>query len=240
MINKYGFYLIIDNYNWFVFWRNLVNVILIVIVIILLYFLYIVLRNRKNEEKTITYLNLSTIIYKWNNRAIITFPDLSRFVGKLKNNLPNGKGVFKTNNFAPIRLKFNEGESSFVKIVKSENGYNYQLIQTNSPVLNIQFGSILKWLVFINSVLLLVAIAKMPYGFYIILRILTTLTCCLICYVAYNSKKIKTVIMSGLLVILYNPIIPIPLGRDIWIIVNLISLPMIILFLFSIKRNRSS
>ncbi len=236
-MNEYGFYIIFDYFSYFVFWRNLANTILVIFVITLLYILYRVLRNRKIDDKTVTYLNLSTIIYKWNNRAIITFPDLSRFVGKLKNNLPNGKGVFKTNDYAPLRLKFNEGESSLVRIFKSESGYNYQLRQINNPIITKQFSSILKWLVFINSVLLLVAIAKMPYGYYIILRISTAITCSLLCYLAYNSNKIKTAIMSGLLVILYNPIIPIPLGRDIWIIVNLISMVMILILFIFIKKD---
>lgn len=227
-MNDYGFYIIIGKLNYFVFWRNLANSVLIIIVIILLYVLYRILRNRIIKERTITYLNLSSIIYKWNNRAIITFPDLSRFFGKLKNNLPHGKGLFKRNDYASIRLKFNEGESSLLKIYKTENGYDYQLNQTNNPILDKQSSLILKWLVIINSVVLLVAIAKMPYGFYIVLRILTTITCGVICYVAYNTKKIKSVIVAGLLAIVYNPLFKVPLGRDIWIIVNLISLPIII------------
>lgn len=235
-MNEYGFYIIIGDFNYFVFWRNLANAVLIILVIILLYVLLQILKNRIIGEKTITYTNLSSIIYKWNNRAIITFSDLSRFVGKLKNNLPHGNGKFINNNYAPANLKFNEGESSLVKIFKTENGYNYHINEINNPLLNKQYNSILKWLVLINSVLLLLAIAKMPYGFYIILRILTTITCGMLCYVAYSNDKIKTAIVSGLLAIIYNPLLPVPLGRDIWIIFNIISL-IIIIFLYRITKK---
>ncbi len=238
MFNEYGFYIIIGDHSYLIFWRNLANTALTIFVIILLCILYRVLRNRKIEEKTITYLNLSTIIYKWNNRAVITFPDLSTFIGRLKNNLPHGNGVFKSSNCSTVRIKFKEGESSLVSIFKNENGYNYKIIKTDNPILNKQFRSLLKWLVIINSIALVIAILPMPYVYYMILRIYTTLTCCLLAYVAYIGKKLKTAIASGLLAILYNPLLPLHLGKDIWIIVNIISMPVVML-LYHINKKAS-
>jgi len=235
-MNEYGFYIIIGDFNYFVFWRNLVNAVLIILVILLLYVILRILKNRIIDEKTITYTNLSTIIYKWNNRAIITFSDLSRFVGKLKNNLPHGNGKFINNNYAPANLKFNEGESSLVKIFKTENGYNYNFISKNNIIFNKQLITLLKYIVSINSLALLIAIAKMPYGYYIFLRILTTITFCIFVYIAYIENKIKTASLSGILAIIYNPIVRFPLGKDVWIIINLITIP-IILLLYIINRR---
>ena len=229
--NEYGFYIAVGDSPYFIFWRNLVNSALIILVIILLYFLVRFIVEKRVTEKTTTYSNDSSIIKKWNRRAIITFPDLSVFIGKVNNGIPHGRGTFYNNEYPKSKLKFIDGASLLVDIYKTEEGYCYQLHETpisSLPDRNLQ--GLLKWLVIVNCAALFIAILKMPYGYYAILRILTTITGCVLAYVSYKTNKFKTAVLSGLLVVVYNPLIPIPLGKDIWIIVNLISIPLIIIF----------
>jgi len=237
-MNEWGFYIIFDDFIHFVFWRNLLNVVLIILLLILITIIYRIIIKKRNEEKTTTFTNLSSIKIKWNRKVIITFSDSSLFIGKLKNNLPHGKGLFKKYSSRFTKIKFNEGNSQLVKIYKTENGYNYQIIEENNCVINNNFIIYIKWLVVINCIALLIAIAKMPYGYYFLLRIFTTITCCAICYSAYILKKIKTVIVSGIIILIYNPIFKLHFDKEIWIFINLFSIGILII-LFNVIKNDS-
>jgi len=237
MINKYGFYLPIGEEYYFIFWRNLANVMLLIICSIFATALYKFLKKKKEEEKTVTYYNSSTINYKWKNKAFITFPDLTTFFGKLKNNLPHGKGIIKNSDTGVIKVKFEEGDSSLLKIFKTEDGYNYQIKEKSKLAISTQFSKIIKWLIIVNCIALIIGIAKLPYGYYTLLRLITTTTACIITYYSYKTNKIKLMIIYGLIVLVYNPIKPIPLNKDNWIVINVIT---IFLFLFFQKQNNGN
>jgi hypothetical protein len=234
--HEYGFYIIFGNNGHFFFWRNIANTILIIIVISLLVILIKMILRRKDDEKTKSFLNSSTIVNKWNGKSVITFPDLSLYNGKLKNNLPHGKGIFKICTFQPLKLRFNEGVSSLVKINKTENGYTYEVIEGITH-LGSELLLYIKWLVIINCFALVIALTRMPYGYYTILRILTTFTTCGLSYVSYKSKRLSLTILSLILCIIYNPILPFHIGKTSWQIINIISIPVIIILYLS-NRNR--
>ena len=86
------------------------------------------------------------------------------------------------------------------------------------------------------GVLLIVApLISFPYGFYIFLRLIVTITAAYIIFDTYkNFKGInETIIIFSIIAILYNPIIPIHLyEKEIWMIVNIITG-----IVFFIKRN---
>lgn len=83
--------------------------------------------------------------------------------------------------------------------------------------------------------LLLLALLPLPYGYYIILKFF-------VCFTAIRQLCItqKSTIDTNLILIaialLYNPIIKIPLGRTIWIIVNVLTS---IYFVYYLKNKRS-
>lgn len=66
---------------------------------------------------------------------------------------------------------------------------------------------------------------KFPYGVYTLLRIVVTLSAAFIIYVNYNKiKKVDaTIIIFSNILILFNPIIPIKLSREIWLPIDLIT-----------------
>jgi len=83
--------------------------------------------------------------------------------------------------------------------------------------------------------LLLALIDGLPYGFYSFLRLIVFFTNGYLSWLAIKSKKLFWVWFYGLIVILFNPIIPIYLGRDIWSIVDVLTAFIIIISLFIFK-----
>ena len=72
------------------------------------------------------------------------------------------------------------------------------------------------------SVLFFLCLLDMPYGFYQLVRFVALIGFSILSYQSYvNENKNLTIIYIGL-VILFQPIIKISLGREIWNIVDVI------------------
>jgi len=98
-----------------------------------------------------------------------------------------------------------------------------------------QLGSTL--IRFIAMVLLLCALRKNPYGYYILLR---WVVCPIFAYSAlraYEKRKESWVWIFGVNAAIYNPIFPLHLSRSIWTVVNVISVVLIVVSLFTLKQN---
>lgn len=71
--------------------------------------------------------------------------------------------------------------------------------------------------------MLLLALAKMPYGYYTVLK----LTACIyFVYVALNlprSTRSLSIFLSWGLAAAYNPVLRLPLGRETWSVVNVLT-----------------
>lgn len=92
----------------------------------------------------------------------------------------------------------------------------------------------------IPAVLLILApLISFPYGFYMFLRLIVTITSIII--IIYNIKAVGGVneitILFGLIAILYNPIIPVNLTREIWMPINFVTSGIYIYSLFKIRNN---
>jgi uncharacterized protein DUF6804 len=78
------------------------------------------------------------------------------------------------------------------------------------------------WDLFVSigvPILLLIGLAPLPYGYYTFLRILVCASCIYLAKKYHNRFTARSIIF-GLLGILYNPIIPIHLTREIWTWLN--------------------
>lgn len=78
----------------------------------------------------------------------------------------------------------------------------------------------------IPIMLLLLAIADMPSGYYVFMRIVVCFACCIVAYNAYNDKNSISVgvVIFGLMAVLFNPIVPIYFhDKDIWIVIDVIA-----------------
>ena len=77
----------------------------------------------------------------------------------------------------------------------------------------------------IPAALLLLALADMPSGYYVLMRIIVCLASAIVAYGGYkrDGSVNGTVILFGLMAILFNPIIPVYLhDRDIWAPIDVI------------------
>jgi hypothetical protein len=68
----------------------------------------------------------------------------------------------------------------------------------------------------LTAVMLLVALAPLPYGYYTLLRIITTGVATIGAYSLYQQGKLSLALSYGLVAILFNPFFPIHLPRGLW------------------------
>lgn len=84
------------------------------------------------------------------------------------------------------------------------------------------------------AALLLLGALKLPYGYYTFLRIVVTLYTLLLAFYAHDQSKNNTMILFLSIAILFNPLIPIYLSKDVWGIIDVatavlfIALPLIL------------
>lgn len=89
----------------------------------------------------------------------------------------------------------------------------------------------------ILSIIFILALFQMPYGYYMLLRIITCATC------VYSAVKFKTEWAKwifGILAVVYNPVLPVHLGdKDLWSIINFATAAYMWIALFAeIKLQR--
>ena len=75
------------------------------------------------------------------------------------------------------------------------------------------------WLLWIvPAVALIVALADLPYGYYTLLRITVTICAGVLVYTTYQSRGTLTpaILLFGGIALLFNPLVPIYLTREIW------------------------
>lgn len=87
--------------------------------------------------------------------------------------------------------------------------------------------------------LLVVAILPLPYAYYTFLRLAI---CAVSVFLAYQhfvhqDSVDKWVVLLAAIALLYNPLIPIYLTREIWIVLNLIAATAFVLHFVALKRH---
>lgn len=91
---------------------------------------------------------------------------------------------------------------------------------------------IIKILSIIAIILLVKAISGNPYSYYIFMR---WALCAIFLYCSYNmliNRNRFWLFIYLLLSIIYNPIVPLHMNRDIWTVINLISIVLILTSIF--------
>lgn len=97
------------------------------------------------------------------------------------------------------------------------------------------------WLFLIPIALLLIGLADLPSGYYVLLRIVVCLICCLSCFWSYKTDEkigIATIVFA-LLAILFNPLIPIYLyEKDAWAIIDVSTAILLGIRGFTLMNNQ--
>ena len=96
----------------------------------------------------------------------------------------------------------------------------------------------MKYAYLILAAMMLLCLAPMPYGYYMLVRFVAMVAFGVMAYRCYQEKKEKRVWVFGLLALLFQPFAKIALGRLIWNIVDvLVAIGLIILFFM--EKNKS-
>jgi len=121
------------------------------------------------------------------------------------------------------------------KIVMSSKKYN-----TNSGV-NINLSYQMKVVIGYTIVLLLLCLAPMPYGYFILVRYVSMVVFGVMAYQFYNQKKGGLAVVCGALALLFQPFIKIALGRTMWNVVDVIvAIGLVVLFLVERENNNDN
>jgi hypothetical protein len=75
----------------------------------------------------------------------------------------------------------------------------------------------------IIAVMLIVAVASLPYGYYQLLRWVTCAVAVFIAFKSYGWHKTWAVWLFGAIAVLFNPIVPIHLTKEIWQPIDIVS-----------------
>ena len=68
----------------------------------------------------------------------------------------------------------------------------------------------------IAAIMLFLALAPWPYGYYQLLRFVVCCVGAYIAYLAYIRQKIWATWLFGFIAVLFNPLLPIYLSRELW------------------------
>lgn len=97
----------------------------------------------------------------------------------------------------------------------------------------------MKRLNIILAVLLLLCLFKMPYGYYTLMRLAATVGFVYMAYKYYEMKKEALVWNFGALALLFQPLVKIALGRDIWNIVDVAVAVLLVVLTFAVGRKEN-
>ena len=95
----------------------------------------------------------------------------------------------------------------------------------------------MKYLLLICSILLFIALADLPIGYYTFLRIVITIGAIAVIVAEYKNGFSFWVITFGLIAIIFNPLIPIYLNnKDTWVPIDIM---VAILFIIKSFTNKA-
>ncbi len=80
-----------------------------------------------------------------------------------------------------------------------------------------------KKLAMVVGFLLLLAVFPMPYDYYIFLRLVVFVSGLFLAYIFYEQKVVEWAICLSGVALLFNPVFPIYLSREIWIPIDVVS-----------------
>lgn len=95
------------------------------------------------------------------------------------------------------------------------------------------------WYFFIPTILLIIAAGDLDYGYYQILRIIITIFAIVFALVFKGLENIKSMIVMIIIAILFNPILPIYLDKNVWVFLDSFSSIIFLISAISIIRNQS-
>ncbi len=90
---------------------------------------------------------------------------------------------------------------------------------------------------FVVAILLLWALSRHQYGYYILLRWVTCGVAAYCTYLSYSLKRIPWVWLFGFLAVLFNPLAPLRLDRQIWSYFDVATAIILLASVFFIRES---
>ena len=88
----------------------------------------------------------------------------------------------------------------------------------------------------ISIIMLLLALLPLPYGYFVLLRIVVCLSALYFAWYSYEINKPAWMWGMGFIALVFNPIIPLHFGREIWVVIDIIG--AIIFGIYLIKTSK--
>jgi hypothetical protein len=92
---------------------------------------------------------------------------------------------------------------------------------------------------FILSILFLLCLFEMPYGYYQLVRFAALMGFALLAYISNQRNQEREVIIYIALALLFQPFIKVALGRSIWNVIDVVVATCLIVSIFA-KRPKTS
>jgi membrane-bound ClpP family serine protease len=92
----------------------------------------------------------------------------------------------------------------------------------------------------LGIIMLILAIGKNPYIFYKLLRVVIFIVSIFCAYMSDKFNNKGWVWIFGIVAFLFNPILPIYLNKNIWVIIDIIVIISFILSFFLLKNEYNS
>jgi uncharacterized membrane protein YccC len=86
------------------------------------------------------------------------------------------------------------------------------------------------------STMLFLALAPWPYGYYQLLRFVVCGVSAYVAFMAYTGQKTWATYLFGLFAVLFNPLIPIHLSRELWRPIDVICATLLIFSVVALKN----
>lgn len=93
-----------------------------------------------------------------------------------------------------------------------------------------------KIILLLLAIALLICLAPMPYGYYILIRYAATILFAVMAYDYFQDKQRGLYIACLALALLFQPFMKIPLGREVWNFVDVV-VAVFLVYLFFRKKS---
>jgi len=90
------------------------------------------------------------------------------------------------------------------------------------------------------ALMLLGALADWPYGYYTLLRFVVCGAAVYVAYTAYNWQRMWAVWLFGFIALLFNPLIPIYLSRELWQPIDLVCAMLFLIVAFLVRESNGA
>ena len=87
-------------------------------------------------------------------------------------------------------------------------------------------------------ILMLISLFRLPYGYYQLIRYIALVGFAILAYYEYERKNVPMAIVYIGLVLLFQPVVKVPLGRQVWNIVDVVVAAWLVVSVFVQKQMK--